>query len=203
MDEQGNVTATRKYDVYGAVRGDSGDSTTNHKFVGSLGHSSENETGLIYMRARYYDPAIGRFISEDPDCDGRNWYVYCRNNPVNAVDPSGESIATLGYDTMVVQVGYTALLMCLAVVAAYIINQVVAVDRASGVMFTNTDENKRFAEAMRREEIPKGDLWRRIHEEVNAWGESLSLEAIREIARTIKNLSRGAKQGDGGEEGDE
>ena len=63
----------------------------NHKFVGSLGHTSENESGLIYMRARYYDPAIGRFISEDPGRNGANWYVYCDNNPVNLVDVNGES----------------------------------------------------------------------------------------------------------------
>jgi len=41
------------------------------------------------MRARYYDPTLGRFISEDPAKDGINWYAYCANNPVNAVDPDG------------------------------------------------------------------------------------------------------------------
>ena len=41
------------------------------------------------MRARYYDPAIGRFISEDPARDGLNWYGYCDANPVNLVDPEG------------------------------------------------------------------------------------------------------------------
>jgi len=42
------------------------------------------------MRARYYDPALGRFISEDPARDGVNWFVYCRNNPVNLVDVDGQ-----------------------------------------------------------------------------------------------------------------
>jgi len=41
------------------------------------------------LRARYYNPAVGRFISEDPAFDGLNWYVYCGNDPVNMVDPSG------------------------------------------------------------------------------------------------------------------
>ena len=88
VDPAGNVTASRKYDVYGLVRaGDNG--TSRHRFVGSLGHTSEDETGLIYMRARWMDPALGRFISEDPARDGANWFDYCRGNPVNAVDPDG------------------------------------------------------------------------------------------------------------------
>ena len=46
-------------------------------------------SGLIYLRNRYYDPSIGRFITEDPARDGLNWYVYCANNPINFIDPLG------------------------------------------------------------------------------------------------------------------
>ncbi|MBO5098867.1 MAG: RHS repeat-associated core domain-containing protein, partial [Clostridia bacterium] len=46
-------------------------------------------SGLIYLRNRYYDPSIGRFITEDPARDGLNWYIYCGNNSVNYVDPLG------------------------------------------------------------------------------------------------------------------
>ena len=53
------------------------------------GEYYDEETGFIYLRARYYDPTIGRFISEDPIRDGLNWYAYCNNNPVMYVDPSG------------------------------------------------------------------------------------------------------------------
>jgi len=66
-DQQGNETPLRKYDVYGAIRNSQevAPGTSNHKFVGSLGHTTEAPTGgLIYMRARYYDPAIGRFSSQ-------------------------------------------------------------------------------------------------------------------------------------------
>ena len=97
-DQQGNETPLRKYDVYGAIRNSQEvvPGTSNHKFVGSLGHTTEAPTGgLIYMRARYYDPAIGRFISEDPGRNGANWYVYCENNPVNLVDPDGQEGRTL------------------------------------------------------------------------------------------------------------
>ncbi len=41
------------------------------------------------MGARYYDPLVGRFISEDPACNGINWYVYCNNNPINTTDSTG------------------------------------------------------------------------------------------------------------------
>ncbi|RYD69909.1 MAG: RHS repeat-associated core domain-containing protein [Verrucomicrobiaceae bacterium] len=58
-------------------------------YCGSLGHRKDDETGLIYMRARYYDPQVGRFTSEDPARDGFNWYAYCDNNPVSNADLDG------------------------------------------------------------------------------------------------------------------
>ncbi len=75
--------------MYGAIRsGDSG--TSAHKFVGALGHPSEDNTGLIYMQARYMDPVTGRFVSEDPAGHGANYYLYCANSPVTAVDGNGK-----------------------------------------------------------------------------------------------------------------
>ena len=50
--------------------------------MGYAGQYHDAETGFVYLRARYYNPAIGRFINEDPIRDGLNWYVYCGNNPV-------------------------------------------------------------------------------------------------------------------------
>ncbi|MCG8504429.1 MAG: RHS repeat-associated core domain-containing protein, partial [Sphingomonadales bacterium] len=51
----------------------------------------DQETGLYYVRARYYSPEIGRFLSPDPIGygDGLNMYAYVRNDPVNLTDPSG------------------------------------------------------------------------------------------------------------------
>ena len=51
----------------------------------------DQETGLYYYRARYYDPSIGRFISEDPIGfkGGKNFYTYVRNNPARFSDPFG------------------------------------------------------------------------------------------------------------------
>ncbi len=55
------------------------------------GREFDTETGLYYMRARYYDPQLARFISEDPIglAGGINLYTYVNNNPVNGTDPSG------------------------------------------------------------------------------------------------------------------
>ena len=47
-------------------------------------------SALVYLRARFYNPVIERFLQEDNVYeDGLNLYVYCRNNPVRYVDPSG------------------------------------------------------------------------------------------------------------------
>ena len=57
---------------------------------------NDAEIGLYYLKSRYYDPVIGRFISQDDvsyldpkTINGLNLYAYCGNNPVMAVDPEG------------------------------------------------------------------------------------------------------------------
>ena len=44
---------------------------------------------LYYFNARWYDPGLGRFITEDPIKDGINWHVYVANNPMTMIDPTG------------------------------------------------------------------------------------------------------------------
>ncbi len=62
---------------------------------GYTGQKRDSLTGLYYYNARYYDPTMGRFITpdtivQDPyDPQYLNRYAYCRNNPVNLVDPTG------------------------------------------------------------------------------------------------------------------
>jgi RHS repeat-associated protein len=92
VDPNGTITSSRKYDVYGAVRGGVNPAgSSKHKFVGQLGHPSEDETGLTYMRARYYDPLVGRFASQDPAFQDGNWFLYCADNPANRVDADGKA----------------------------------------------------------------------------------------------------------------
>ena len=54
---------------------------------------------MLYFNARYYDPKIGRFITEDPAKDGLNWYVYCENNPIRKIDPTGLADKEAGADS--------------------------------------------------------------------------------------------------------
>ena len=55
------------------------------------GREFDEETGLYYYRARYYDPEVGRFMNEDPIgfSGGINFYSYVGNNPINFIDPLG------------------------------------------------------------------------------------------------------------------
>ena len=55
------------------------------------GRRYEPETGFYYYRARFYDPAKGRFITRDPKAyiDGLNMYTFVMNNPANLFDPMG------------------------------------------------------------------------------------------------------------------
>jgi RHS repeat-associated protein len=75
------------YDVWGSVR--SGSSSEQQGYVANLGHRSDPESFLTYMRARYYEPMTGRFISEDPKRDGSNWFIYAANAPTSFADFSG------------------------------------------------------------------------------------------------------------------
>ena len=83
-DGAGATVATYQYDVFGAIRGQTGSSPNEFTFTGE----QVDSTGFQYLRARYYDPATGRFLSQDP-LPGRNLYAYVGNNPVNRIDPTG------------------------------------------------------------------------------------------------------------------
>jgi RHS repeat-associated protein len=85
-DDNESVVARYEYDAFGAVRHQWGDSDNTRKFTGK---EYDSDVKLYYYGARYYDAYIGRFISRDPAGDGINWYVYCRNNPLRFIDPTG------------------------------------------------------------------------------------------------------------------
>jgi RHS repeat-associated protein len=85
----GGVLQTIKYGPYGDKTVTSGSDNLN--FLHFTGREEDIDSGLYYFRARYYDPAIGRFISEDPKGfkAGVNFYAYTGNNPINYNDPLG------------------------------------------------------------------------------------------------------------------
>jgi RHS repeat-associated protein len=82
------VTDTYTYKPFGITTA-TGTNSNRFRFTG---REWDQETGLYYYRARYYDPATGRFLSEDPlgfDGGGANFYAYVGNHPVDFVDPLG------------------------------------------------------------------------------------------------------------------
>jgi RHS repeat-associated protein len=84
----------RMYGAWGDLRYDGNPNAgPNTQYVGNLGHKKDNESGLTYMRARYYEPWTGRFVSEDPIEDGVNYYIYATNDPVNRADIDGQDDA--------------------------------------------------------------------------------------------------------------
>ena len=84
----GEVTDTLYYDPYGNIVSRTGNTDTPFLYVGQYGVETD-DSGLYYMRARYYNPQIQRFINVDPIRDGYNWYGYVEGNGINNVDPFG------------------------------------------------------------------------------------------------------------------
>ena len=86
----GNVLWRYEYDAFGVEKEITGqDTETDINPFRYCGEYFDKETGSIYLRARYYNPRIGRFITQDPIKAGLNWYTYTGNNPVRFADPLG------------------------------------------------------------------------------------------------------------------
>ena len=85
-DSSGAVVKTYSYDAFGVEQNPSDSDTNPFRYCGEY---YDSEIEQIYLRARYYDPSLGRFTQSDPARDGVNWYVYCSNNPINFWDPLG------------------------------------------------------------------------------------------------------------------
>lgn len=102
LDAAGTVVARWTYDAWGrpteynAAGTQVATGTAGNPFL-YAGYFFDTATGLYYLRARYYDPATGRFLSMDPepgrmtDRLSQNPYIYCQNDPVNLADPSGRA----------------------------------------------------------------------------------------------------------------
>jgi len=105
VDGNGNVVGSNDYDAFDAVRATSGSASTAYR---NAGHAADDAVGLVYMRARWYDPALGRFLTPDPllphSLNGQDWnhYVYGRNNPMMFVDLEGQGVLDIvaGWGTL-------------------------------------------------------------------------------------------------------
>lgn len=104
----GNIIEQYDYDAWGNVE------SSNHKFDNPYLYGSEykdSETGNYYLRARYYQPSVGRFLTQDTyqgsidDPQSLHLYTYVQNNPTGYLDPSGHIVETpldilsVGYST--------------------------------------------------------------------------------------------------------
>jgi RHS repeat-associated protein len=85
VNSGGGISESAQYEAFGESTGY--DSTR----YGYTGRERDADTGLMYYRARWYDPSQGRFLSEDPIgfLGGTNFYAYVDNNPLTNTDPSG------------------------------------------------------------------------------------------------------------------
>ena len=95
-DNNGSIVETYEYDVFGlATIKDASGNTLLSSAIGNTilytGRRWDSESELYYYRARYYDPAIGKFLQRDPIgfMAGPNLYAYVSNNSVNYIDPLG------------------------------------------------------------------------------------------------------------------
>ena len=92
-DDTGATDATFTYADYGHPGTPTGTARTPFGYAGQY---TDPETGLQYLRARYYEPTTGQFLSRDPieDQTGQP-YSYADNDPINATDPTGLIASTL------------------------------------------------------------------------------------------------------------
>ncbi|HBQ26814.1 MAG TPA: hypothetical protein DD791_10515 [Syntrophomonas sp.] len=92
VDTSGNPVNTYSYDEWGNILSQTEQINNPFKYAGEI---HDPETGLYYLRARYYDPSLGRFINKDAyegDITNPltlNQYSYVYNNPIKYIDPSG------------------------------------------------------------------------------------------------------------------
>ena len=86
-DSDENIVNTYSYDIFGNIVSEKEGINNRFKYAGE---QFDNETGQYYLRARFYNPTIGRFTQEDVyRGDGLNLYAYVSNNPIMWIDPSG------------------------------------------------------------------------------------------------------------------
>ena len=91
-DKDGKVTKSYRYDAFGIEKNIDENDTNAFRYCGEY---FDKETATVYLRARNYNPSIGRFISRDSYVGKNeeplslNRYTYCYNNPIAYIDPTG------------------------------------------------------------------------------------------------------------------
>ena len=96
LDNAGTLVVEYKYDAWGKMIVTTGSLAATLGACNPFryrGYVYDEETGLYYLRSRYYNPVVGRFVNEDgaiiPGLLSTNMFAYCSNNPLSLVDTSG------------------------------------------------------------------------------------------------------------------
>ena len=111
-DENGIVTDKYAYGPFGQLANRAGDTENPFTFVGQYGLMDEG-AGLYYVRARYYDSSVGRFLNRDSflgdelEPGSLHRYAYVQNNPLGFVDVSGLSVSETGKNLLLTILGET------------------------------------------------------------------------------------------------
>ncbi|MCP4707665.1 MAG: RHS repeat-associated core domain-containing protein, partial [Planctomycetes bacterium] len=108
-DDSAAITDTYTYEAFGTLIGQTGDTPNNFLYTGE---QYDPNVGFYYLRARYYSPGIGRFVTQDPwggvsyDPITLHKYLYANASPINGYDPSGlmtinEKICVLSFISLI------------------------------------------------------------------------------------------------------
>ena len=128
VTHQGNVAVTYKYDAWGKLISKTDNTVYGIGELNPFRYRSyiyDDETGLYYLKSRYYDPITGRFLNEDDvsilllaneynkSCNAINLFAYCNNNPISYTDPSGY-VAIVDDIVYISLIGLFAIACCVA-----------------------------------------------------------------------------------------
>ena len=97
-DANGKVVWSGSYEAFGKLSRSNGGLEFDASYTGK---QVDPDTGLYYFNARWYDPTLGRFITEDPARDGNNWYTYAAENPLTKIDPTGNEVIVASGEDMI------------------------------------------------------------------------------------------------------
>ncbi len=115
LNKNGTGELSYEYDDFGETQ-IHGESILQNEIC-YTGGIYDKSTGLYYLNARYYDPENGRFLSQDTyrgelnEPDTLHLYAYCKNDPINYVDPSGHDAIVLKSNFVSEKVGHMAVLV--------------------------------------------------------------------------------------------
>jgi RHS repeat-associated protein len=138
-DPAGAARQSIFYDAWGNERDRIGASANNFTFTG---HEKDEETGLIYAKARFYDPDVGRFLTQDSllgdaaKAPSLHRYAYANSNPVRFADPDGRAAVDFAKGFAVSALTAVVVVVVVATAPVSIPASVVTAATVAGLSFT-------------------------------------------------------------------